>query len=150
MLVKINRLFLLTLLIYFLTACASTRSSPSGNFIILDYVDFGPQDIAEELIGPNYWQWDSGQYSKPQNFDIKIIVYREMELDKIKKMFPVDKTNKKDFRYVHYLAAISWHDERISYFNQELASNLGDKNISFYILRTLYSNSLKIERALRK
>jgi len=150
MLIKPYHLFSLILLVCFVTACTSTRNSSSDNFIILDYADFGPQDIAEELIGPSYWQWDKGQYSKPQQFDVKVIVYRGINLNKVKEMFPVDKINKKDFRYVHYLTAISWHDERINYFNEELANNLGDKNISFYILRTLYTNSLKIERTLRK
>lgn len=150
MFIKTSRLFFLALLCCFVTACASTTKPSSSNFIILDYADFGPQDIAEELIGPNYWQWDSGQYSTPQNFDIKVIIYREMELDEVKKMFPASKVEQKDFRYIPYQAAINWYDEKINYFNEELATDTGDKNISFYILRVLYTSSLKIERALRE
>ena len=65
-------------------------------------------------------------------------------------MFPVDKNDKKDFRYVQYSLTMKWFDKQINYFNEELASNSGDKNISFYFLRNLYANSLKIERTLRK
>lgn len=150
MLIKLYRLIVLTFSFYLVASCAFTNNSSNNNFIVLNYKDFGPQDIAEELIGPNYWQWDDGHYSKPQKFEIEVVVYRDMTLDKVKEMFPVDKNDKKDFRYVQYNLTMKWFDKQINYFNEELASNSGDKNISFYFLRNLYANSLKIERTLRK
>ena len=150
MFIKICRLIALTFSCCLIASCAITNNPSSTNFIVLDYSDFGPQEIAEELIGPNYWQWDTGHYSRPQKFDIKVVVFRDMKLDAVKAMFPIDRNNKKDFRYVEYHLAMTWYDKQISYFNQELASSSGDKNIVFYVLRNLYVNSLKIERGLRK
>ncbi len=135
---------------YLLASCAITGKSDDANFIILNYQDFGPQAMAEELLGPENWQWDSGHYSQPQKFDIKVVVYRNMNLDAVKLAFPIDKNQKKDFRYVEYKIAIQWFDRQIDTFNGDLASNSGDKDIVFYFLRNLYANSLKIERALRR
>lgn len=147
------RNYLLIVLItscYLVTSCSFVNNTSSNNFIVMEYKDFGPQDIAEKLIGPNYWQWDSDHYIRPQKFDIKVVIYRKMKLEKIKEMFPVDKKNKKDFRYVQYRAAMDWYDKQINNFNEDLANNSGDINITFYFLKNLYANSLKIERALRK
>lgn len=131
-------------------SCVSTNNISNNNYIVLDYKNFGPQAIAGELIGPHYWQWDSGHYDRPQKFDIKVVVYRDMKLDSVKAMFPVNKDEKKDFRYVRYQVAMKWHDKQIESFNEEIASSIGDKNVPFYTVRNLYINSLKIERALRK
>ena len=150
MFVKCNRLFALIFCSYLLISCTSNNAVPHGNFIVLQYEDFGPQDIAEEIIGPDYWQWDDGHYDTPQKFDIKVVVYRDMKLDELKLKFPVDKSKKQDYRYVQYDAAIKWYDKQIKSFNEDLDSQSGDINIAFYFLRNLYQNALKIERALRK
>jgi hypothetical protein len=150
MLLRLYRLIALTISCYLLASCAMTGKTDDGNFIVLNYQDFGPQAMAEELLGPEYWQWDSGQYSQPQKFDIKVVVYRNMNLDAVKLTFPVNKNQKKDFRYVEYKVAMQWYDRQIDSFNADLTSNSGDKDISFYFLRNLYANSLKIERTLRR
>jgi hypothetical protein len=150
MLLRLYRLIALTISCYLLASCAMTGKTDNGNFIVLNYQDFGPQAMAEELLGPEYWQWDSGQYSQPQKFDIKVVVYRNMNLDVVKLTFPVNKNQKKDFRYVEYKVAMQWYDRQIDSFNADLTSNSGDKDISFYFLRNLYANSLKIERTLRR
>jgi hypothetical protein len=150
MFLKYYRIFALTLVFFLTVACTATNNVASHNFIVLDYKNFGPQEIAEELIGPNYWQWDNGHYSQPQNFDIKVVVYRDMALDKVKEMFPIDEQNEKDYRYVQYTVAMDWHDKHIAQFNEDLKNSAGDSDIAFYFLRKLYANALKIERALRK
>lgn len=150
MFVKYSRLVTFFFGCYLLISCASINTATGNNYIVLKYEDFGPQDIAEELIGPDYWQWDNGHYDSPQKFDIKVVVYRNMSLDAVKAAFPVDKSKKQDYRYVEYQAAMKWYDKQIKSFNEDLDNKSGDINIAFFFLRNLYANALKIERALRK
>jgi hypothetical protein len=69
-------------------------------YAIFDYEDFGPQAMAWETIGMQWWQWDSHGMSSDPNYtyDIKVVVYRDMPLSRIKSLFLVDKAKKKDFR----------------------------------------------------
>jgi hypothetical protein len=79
-----------------------------------------------------------------------VVVYRDMALDKVKEMFPVDEQNEKDYRYVQYTVAMDWHDKHIDQFSEDLKNSAGDRDIAFYFLRKLYANALKIERTLRQ
>ena len=86
--------------------CCHNASKTYGVF---DYEDFGPQSMAWEKIGMQWWQWDSqGISSNPiYEYDIKVVVYREMPLAQLKALYPVEKVKKKDFRYFAYDDAIN-------------------------------------------
>ena len=103
----------------FLFACGH---SPKP-YAVFDYEDFGPQVMAWESIGMQWWQWDRHGDSDPDaRCDIKVVVYRGGELIEMQRLFPVNRARRQDFRYFEYRAAISYLNGKISSLNQEDAS----------------------------
>ncbi len=94
----------------FLFACTS---SPHSNLIALDYEDFGPQVIASELIGMQWWQWQSHGDSRPQKEDIRVIVYKDVPLRLVKEAFPVDQSKLEDYRYIDCQSAYTYLQAKI-------------------------------------
>lgn len=82
--------------------------------LVLDYADFGPQVIAHEVIGTQWWQWQDHGDSRPRDYGIKVVVYRETPLAEIKELFPVVAEQEQDFRYLHYDKALHYLNDKIS------------------------------------
>ena len=83
-------------------------------YLVLDYEDFGPQAMAWETFGMQWWQWDNIGDSDPNfKYDIKVVVYRDIPLMKIQLLFPVNSEKRKDFRYIDYSEAIKYLDKNI-------------------------------------
>jgi hypothetical protein len=80
---------------------------------VLPYDSFGPQVIAHELIGMEWWQWDNHGDSEPREYPIKVVVYWNQTLEETRKKFPVDRTKEQDYRYVKYSAAIAGMEKAI-------------------------------------
>lgn len=72
---------------------------------MLPYDAFGPQVVAHELIGMEWWQWDSHGDSEPKEYPIKVVVYWNQSLEETKKRYPVIREKEQDYRYVEYEAA---------------------------------------------
>jgi hypothetical protein len=104
-----KRWFVISLII-FLGACSSANSD---NMIVLDYNDFGPQVIASEVIGTEWWQWQAHGDSSPTVYPVKVVVYRGVSLDNVEKRYPVNPTKEHDFRYVEYQNALSFLEQKI-------------------------------------
>ena len=83
-----------------------------GGEIILPYSAFGPQAAAHELIGMEWWQWESHGDDKDRDYPIKVVVFWDQTLEEISKVHPVDKMKLQDFRYVECSKAVL-HMERI-------------------------------------
>ncbi len=81
--------------------------------ILLDYEDFGPQAIAYEVIGTEWWQWRNCGGPRFFRHDVKVVVYKSMPLEEIKKRYPVDPGEKRDFRYLEYRKALDYLNEKI-------------------------------------
>lgn len=81
----------------------------NGGELVLPYSAFGPQAMSHELIGMEWWQWDSQGDDDPRSSPpIKVVVYWDQSLDKTKLQYPVDREKERDFRYVEYSAAVSY------------------------------------------
>jgi hypothetical protein len=79
-----------------------------GESLVFDYDDFGPQAIAYEAIGFQWFQWNAHGDPDPRKTDpIKVVVYWDEPLRKVKKAYPVEPRDKKDFRYLSYERALS-------------------------------------------
>jgi hypothetical protein len=90
---------------------------------VFDYDDFGPQVLAYETIGYQWYQWNDVGGPDPRKFDdIKVVVYWNEPLISIKEKYPVNPKRKKDFRYLTYEAAMRYLDSTISEYKD--ASNL--------------------------
>lgn len=87
--------------------------------VVVQYEDFGPQVMSYRYIGMGWYQWDSEGGDDPnRTFDIRVVVYRNITLNEVEKMYPVIK-QKQDYRYLEYKAALEllskyddpWWDE---------------------------------------
>ncbi|MFV1985132.1 MAG: hypothetical protein ACC657_16405 [Thiohalomonadales bacterium] len=96
---------------FFLFSC--TINEFENNTIVLNYNDFGPQVISNHVLGMGWWQWQNHGASRPKLYDIKVVVYRNIELHKIKKTYPIDPIAKKDYRYFRYSDAIKYLNKHI-------------------------------------
>lgn len=105
------------LLFTLLTSC-SVHSQQE--VVLLDYNDFGPQIIAREVIGMEWWQWqDHGDPDPAAVYPVKVAVYRNIPLSEVKQRYPVEPEQKKDFRYLEYQNALRFLDEKITENVQE-------------------------------
>jgi hypothetical protein len=111
---EIYRQFMLAVLVVALAAslinCAQEKKlavAPPKNTIVLKYQDFGPQIMSHELIGMEWYQWNSQGPDDPNaRDDVKVVVYRNLPLDEVKKRYPVVE-QKQDYRYLGYQAALN-------------------------------------------
>ena len=74
--------------------------------VILPYSAFGPQAAAYELVGMEWWQWDSHGDSRPRHYPIKVVVFWDQTRAQTAKNHPVNQTKLQDFRYAEYAKAI--------------------------------------------
>lgn len=86
--------------------------SPCAHTAIFSYEDFGPQVMSYELIGMAWNQWKSEGHELPDDVDVKVVVYRGVELEEVRKQFPVVK-GKSDYRYLEYARAVQFLQEQI-------------------------------------
>ena len=105
-----KKLYLIVLAIIFVFSC----SENDKQILILSYEDFGPQAIAWETFGMQWWQWDNHGDSDPNvEYKIKVAIYRGIPLHKVKEKFPVVQEIEQDYRYIEYNAALRYLDKNI-------------------------------------
>ena len=100
-------------LMLFALLVATSAVAQTGHTLILDYNEFGPQVEAYELLGMQWWQWQPHGDSRPRKYDIKVVVYKGIDLETVKEKFPVNQLQEQDYRYVKYSDALQYLDERI-------------------------------------
>jgi len=98
------------LIALFVTSCAVADTKQT---LVLDYGNFGPQAAAWELLGMEWWQWQSHGDSRPRKYDVKVVVYRDIALEAVQKKYPVSEPQQKDYRYVRYSEALKYLDQKI-------------------------------------
>jgi hypothetical protein len=103
-----------SILIFCAVIFACGHSISRHEHVILDYKNFGPPALAHELIGMDYWQWDNHGDSRPRDYPIKVVVYRNVEVQKIKDRFPVIAEKEQDYRYVAYQTAMAYLNDTIA------------------------------------
>lgn len=114
-----------------LWSCAGSGESnvaqvqkPKATTIVLSYDDFGPQVVSHAQIGMGWYQWNSQGPDDPNSRDeVRVVVYRNISLDEVKRMYPVIE-EKQDYRYLEYQAALSllkqyeqdrfWNDYKVT------------------------------------
>lgn len=83
---------------------------------ILPYSAFGPQAAAYELIGMEWWQWDSHGGESDREYPIKVVVYWDQTREGTAKRHPVDRAKLQDYRYVEYSKAVEHLEATIKAF----------------------------------
>lgn len=68
--------------------------------------------MSYELIGNAWNQWKDEGHELPDDVEIKVVVYRGVGLEEVKKQFPVLR-GKSDYRYVEYGRAVQFLHENM-------------------------------------
>jgi hypothetical protein len=91
------------------------KQEARSNALSLNYAAFGPQAMAYEVIGNQWWQWQSSAgIAPPEDYDIKVIVHRDATDRELTKHFPLIKEKRMDPRYLKYDDAIAYLDKHIA------------------------------------
>lgn len=91
------------------------QQAEKSNTLSLNYRAFGPQAMAYEIIGNEWWQWQkSGGDDPTKSFDIKVIVYRDASVAELTERFPLIPEKFIDSRYLKYEDAIVYLDKHIA------------------------------------
>ena len=91
----------------------------SAREVVLTYKDFGPQSSAYELIGMEWWQWETHGDSRPREYPINVVVYWNQSLNQTKINYPVDRSNERDYRYIGYAPAIAYLEKTIKSMKED-------------------------------
>ncbi|HUV59856.1 MAG TPA: hypothetical protein VMW09_07060 [Desulfatiglandales bacterium] len=85
-----------------------------NQILIKDYSDFGTQAMCYDLIGYQRYQWNNDGNPDPRKeYNIQVVVYKDIDLVKVKKIYPVSKIMKRDYRYVEHNKALEYLDKQI-------------------------------------
>jgi hypothetical protein len=111
--------------------------------LLMEYSDFGPQSMCYGLIGFEWYQWDDhGDPDPRKRYDIKVVVYKDISLEKVEKSYPVSKDTNQDYRYVEYRDALEYLDAQLGQIEEfrEEDSARGDDalfaQLTFRLLET--------------
>jgi hypothetical protein len=103
-----KKLLFFVILPLLLMSCNTTTTN-----IVIPLKEFGPSSYSEDLLGYAFWQWNNHGDSRPREYDINIVVYRNTTLEKVSKQYPVIEAKEQDYRYISY-------DEIMPYLNQTI------------------------------
>jgi len=82
--------------------------------LVLKYSDFGPQAMAYETLGFDWYQWEAtGGPDPSQTYDIRVVVFKGLSLEAVKTMYPVDRDKAQDYRYIRYEDALTYLNNNI-------------------------------------
>ncbi|MCL2523605.1 MAG: hypothetical protein FWF20_02130 [Betaproteobacteria bacterium] len=108
-------LFIFTLGVLSLVSCTEQpHDAPKAQrTLVLPYDAFGPQVIAYLLIGFEWYQWDNHGDSSPiTEYDVRVVIYRDIPLYQVRKQFPVI-IGQQDYRYISYHDALAHCDRHL-------------------------------------
>lgn len=119
-------------LLLFTAQLYGSESDSCPSAIILEYLDFAPQSVACELIGNEWYQWDSHGSSDPgETYDVRVVIYKDVSLSQAESIHPVIKY-RRDCRYVEYGEALEFIDEKICGWETELESEREESAVNLW------------------
>jgi hypothetical protein len=68
--------------------------------------------MSYELIGNEWNQWKEEGHELPDDVEVKVVVYRGVSLEKVKRAYPVVQ-GRGDYRYLEYDRALRYLDAQI-------------------------------------
>ena len=79
----------------------------------MPYSDFGPPSSSYELLGSEWYQWNSQGPDDPNGRDdVKVVIYRNVDLPTVKRTYPIFK-GKSDYRYIEYREVMDFLEKRM-------------------------------------
>lgn len=119
--------------------------------MILSYSCFGPQALAYELIGFQWYQWNPCGHPDPKHIDtIWVVVYKDISIEEVKKLYPVVEDLRQDYRYVNYDEAMQYLDRHINEFKEYKKSDPDAQKFYSLLLSEFQETRRKIVENLSK
>ena len=82
---------------------------------VFEYADFGPQAASWQVLGFEWWQWmPHGDSNPATRYDVKVVVYKDVDLAAVQDLYPLDTGSNRDFRYVAYQKAVDYLERAIA------------------------------------
>jgi len=106
-----------------LPACRKQSKQPL-RAVVLNYEDFGPKYLAYTLLGNEWYQWEESE-EEGKAYDIKVVVFKDEDLERVKKAYPVQPEAAQDYRYITYEAAMEYLNRHSQ--NSALSANSRQK-----------------------
>jgi hypothetical protein len=132
------------ILLFIFLSMAACGNQTNQQHIILNYKDFGPPSLAGELLCSYYWQWDKHGDSRPRDYNILVVVYRNVDIKSIKLQFPVVEEKEQDYRYVEY-------DNAIAFLNSSIEDLQANKDeVPQKLIATLDTTRNKIKAGFKR
>ena len=131
---------------------SETYSEASEGIFVTSYNSFGPPQLSTKLIGNKWWQWDDPDNHKPVKYNVRVVVYRGISLNKVKESFPVIPEKKQDYRYIEYEAASMYFEKTITQLERDLnaSEDLEEYAALARFPLSLYKTALEMEKKLRR
>ncbi|MBN2366874.1 MAG: hypothetical protein EH225_13580 [Calditrichaeota bacterium] len=117
------------------------------NICLMEYSDFGVQSMAYELIGFQWYQWESHGAPDPNiKYNIKVVVYRNISLEEVQKLYTVNRNKKEDYRYIEYGNVMRYIDRQMKQIDEMRTTDSDLENTDFYddLKTTILNTSIKI------
>ena len=103
-----------TLLILLLSVSGCVHRLPRT--LVLNYSDFGPQAVAYQTIGFEWYQWNTQGHDNPKQHDnVRVVVYDGLQLKQVQQAFPVVENILQDYRYLSLQQAMLYLDAHTQY-----------------------------------
>jgi hypothetical protein len=121
------------------------------NILILEYPDFGIQAMAYELIGYQWYQWNShGDPNPDTQYNIKVVVYKDFKLKEVKHLYPIHKDLRWDYRYIEYTKVIEYCNKQLEQIEEFKETDHGKENHDLYneLMSRLQNTKKQIETQL--
>ncbi|MDO6685271.1 MULTISPECIES: hypothetical protein [unclassified Agarivorans] len=67
-----------------------TQSSIEDKIIVLPYNAFGPPSMSSHLLGVEWFQWQSHGDSRPREYPVKVVVYKDASLEELAAAYLID------------------------------------------------------------
>ena len=132
------------LTLWFFIGISIFLASAQRNSLVLEYEDFGPQSAVYDVLGYQWFQWNTHGDPDPRKVDnIKVVVYRStLPLSVVSRMYPVEKEKLQDYRHIDCQSALQLIDRNIL----EIKSN--EFEGANLLLKRLKKTRARIEREL--
>ncbi|GAB1623753.1 hypothetical protein AAOGI_38030 [Agarivorans albus] len=105
---------LLMLLLSVLMVSACSQAPIEHQTYILPYKAFGSPSMSGNLVGVEWFQWQSHGDSRPRAYPVKVVVYRDIALKEVEAAYPVNPEAEMDYRYVEYSDALIYFENNIA------------------------------------
>ncbi|MEW6302556.1 MAG: hypothetical protein AB1705_03740 [Verrucomicrobiota bacterium] len=85
--------------------------------LVLNYSEMGPQIMAHEIIGYEWFQWHTHGDPDPRKTDpIMVVIYDKLPFSEIRKRYPVSQKDLLDYRYLNLQKALLYLDRYAQQF----------------------------------